>query len=198
MIEKPKRPKKLNNQDRKIPASIQELINRYDLENNDVYDFLDYLVNSFNNETSEIETKTEKNIITAKGSSGEIATTSSEEKLTMSTSVSVGDKLTLTNDGGIKIGAGITKVAISGSTTYTSSTASQHALLIYKNSKIDANKLARVLFNCNTGIGIQPTINIPYQIVPVNENDILYLYASSSANKNVSGAMSYMTVEVID
>jgi hypothetical protein len=46
MIEKPKRPKKLNNQDRKIPINIQELINRYDLENNDIYDYLDSLVTS--------------------------------------------------------------------------------------------------------------------------------------------------------
>lgn len=49
MIEKPKRPKQLNNQDRKIPASIQELITRYDLDNTDIYNFLDYLVNSINN-----------------------------------------------------------------------------------------------------------------------------------------------------
>lgn len=48
MIEKPKRPKKLNNQDRKIPINIQELINRYDLENKDIYTFLDYLVDSIN------------------------------------------------------------------------------------------------------------------------------------------------------
>ncbi len=48
MIEKPKRPKKLNNQDRRIPNDIQELINRYDLDNTDIYDFLDYLVNYLN------------------------------------------------------------------------------------------------------------------------------------------------------
>lgn len=48
MIEKPKRKKQLNNQDRQIPANIQELINRYDLDNKDIYDFLDYLVNYLN------------------------------------------------------------------------------------------------------------------------------------------------------
>lgn len=48
MIEKPKRSKQLNNQDRKIPANIQELITRYDLDNKDIYDYLDYLVKYLN------------------------------------------------------------------------------------------------------------------------------------------------------
>lgn len=48
MIEKPTRPKQFNNQDRQIPTNIQELINRYDLDNTKIYDFLDYLVNYLN------------------------------------------------------------------------------------------------------------------------------------------------------
>lgn len=44
MIEKPKRQKQLNNQDRQIPTNIQELINRYDLDNTKVYDYLDIMV----------------------------------------------------------------------------------------------------------------------------------------------------------
>lgn len=43
MIEKPKRPKQLSNQERKIPANIQELITRYDLDNTGIYDYLDKL-----------------------------------------------------------------------------------------------------------------------------------------------------------
>lgn len=58
MIEKPKRKKQLNNQDRQIPANIQELINRYDLDNKDIYDYLDKMVteiiNSNSNFTDEI------------------------------------------------------------------------------------------------------------------------------------------------
>lgn len=140
---------------------------------------------------------TEKNIITASGASGEIATSSSGTKIALANSVSVGSKLTLTNDGGIIIGSGITKVAISASTTYTSSTASQHNIVIYKNSKSDANRVARMLFNCSSDVGIQATINIPYQLINVSENDVLYLYVSSSENKNVSGAMTFMTVEAV-
>ena len=48
MLEKPKRPKQLNNQDRQLPATIQELVNRYDLENKNIYKFLDYLVDNIN------------------------------------------------------------------------------------------------------------------------------------------------------
>lgn len=50
MLEKAKRPKKLNNQDRQIPTNIQELINRYDLDNLGIYDFLDELILKMNDE----------------------------------------------------------------------------------------------------------------------------------------------------
>lgn len=48
MIEKPKRPKKIPNQDNKQPQTIQELIRRYDLDNTKIYDFLDEFVDSLN------------------------------------------------------------------------------------------------------------------------------------------------------
>lgn len=141
--------------------------------------------------------KFERNIITAKGVSQEIETISSGSKVTLSNAVIVGNKLTI-NNGGIKIGSGVSKVVINASTTYTSSSPSQHGLIIYKNSKTDENRVARMLFNCGSNIDIQPTIDIPNQVIEVSENDILYLYASSSSNKNISGALSYMTVEVVD
>ena len=55
MIEKPKRPKKIPNQDNKQPQTIQELIRRYDLENTKIYDFLDVLVLQINKEQETIE-----------------------------------------------------------------------------------------------------------------------------------------------
>lgn len=60
MIEKSKRPKQVSNQERKIPANIQELITRYDLDNTAVYEFLDYLVENYNNlENLEAEDRAE-------------------------------------------------------------------------------------------------------------------------------------------
>ena len=48
MIDKPRRPKKTDIQDKQPPRSIQELMNRYDLDNTKVYDYLDYLVDKIN------------------------------------------------------------------------------------------------------------------------------------------------------
>lgn len=48
MLEKPKRPKQFNNQEMQIPDTIENLINRYDLENKEIYEFLDYLVKYLN------------------------------------------------------------------------------------------------------------------------------------------------------
>ena len=50
MIEKPKRPKKISNQDNKQPQTIQELIRRYDLDNTKIYDYLDTLVLQINSQ----------------------------------------------------------------------------------------------------------------------------------------------------
>ena len=64
MIEKPKRPKKIPNEDNKQPQTIQELIRRYDLDNTKIYDFLDDLVSQINlnktqndKQVNEIETR---------------------------------------------------------------------------------------------------------------------------------------------
>lgn len=55
MIEKPKRPKKPDIQDRQPPRKLQELINRYDLDNTKIYDFLDELVNQLNADRETID-----------------------------------------------------------------------------------------------------------------------------------------------
>ena len=48
MFEKPKRGNKTNIQDRLQPTNFEELIRKYDLENKDVYDYLDKLVDEIN------------------------------------------------------------------------------------------------------------------------------------------------------
>lgn len=58
MIEKPKRPKKIPNQDNKQPQTIRELIRRYDLDNTKIYDFLDELVGTLK-ETQTVVSATE-------------------------------------------------------------------------------------------------------------------------------------------
>ena len=70
MIEKPKRPKKIPNQDNKQPQTIQEIIRRYDLDNTKIYDFLDDLVGQINSkeahnekQINEIEKKVECTVL---------------------------------------------------------------------------------------------------------------------------------------
>lgn len=48
MLEKIKRKKIVNRQDMSKPKSIDELLQKYDFENKDIYDYLDYLVNYLN------------------------------------------------------------------------------------------------------------------------------------------------------
>lgn len=64
MIDKPKRPKQPSIQERQPPRTLQELVNRYDLDNTKVYDFLDELVgqinendNTFTNNVSSLQTQ---------------------------------------------------------------------------------------------------------------------------------------------
>ena len=115
MIEKPKRPKKLNNQDRKIPINIQELINRYDLENTDIYDYLDSLTgllsNKFTDVENTIEEKTEKNIMTAYSTGDQ--TVNNNTVINLTNSIRVGDKLSLNNNR-IVIGSGVSHIKVSG------------------------------------------------------------------------------------
>lgn len=53
MIEKPKRPKQPDIQERQPPRTLQEIVNRYDLDNTKIYDYLDSLVNNINKQMSE-------------------------------------------------------------------------------------------------------------------------------------------------
>lgn len=48
MLEKIKRQKNLGKQDRQMPSNTQELINFYNLNNEKIYDFLDYIVDYLN------------------------------------------------------------------------------------------------------------------------------------------------------
>lgn len=48
MLEKIKRKKIVSRQDISKPKTIDDLLQKYDLENKDIYDFLDYLVDYLN------------------------------------------------------------------------------------------------------------------------------------------------------
>lgn len=61
MIKKISRPKQVNNQDKQAPKTIQELMQRYDLDNKEVCDYLDYLIEHLIQEKQELNKKIETN-----------------------------------------------------------------------------------------------------------------------------------------
>lgn len=61
MIKKISRPKQVNNQDKQAPKTIQELMQRYDLDNKEICDYLDYLIEHLIQEKQELNKKIETN-----------------------------------------------------------------------------------------------------------------------------------------
>lgn len=114
---------------------------------------------------------------------------------------SVGDKLTATQDGGIQIGANVSKVKISGMVSYDTvqATSSKHMRII-KNSYTADNTLA---WSWQTIVQGQPAnTEISPVLADVQEGDIIYLlyYTNSSTDKiggNAYGCRTNLTVEVV-
>lgn len=113
-----------------------------------------------------------------------------------------GGKLTATNDGGIRIGANVSKVLVSGMVSYDTinGTSSRHIRII-KNSYTADNTLA---WSWQTLVASQPAnVEILPVLADVQEGDIIYLlyYTGNSADKiggNAYGRRTSMTVEVIE
>jgi len=112
-----------------------------------------------------------------------------------------GSKLTATNDGGIKIGANISKVLVSGMISYDTinSTASRH-LRIIKNSYSAANTLS---WSWQTLVQGQPgNVEAMPILADVQGNDIIYMiyYTGNTNDKiggNTYGGRTSLTVEVV-
>ena len=117
-------------------------------------------------------------------------------------SVNAGSKLTATNDGGIEIGANVSKVLVSGNMAVeTVTTAGNRHLRIVKNSYSAANTLGWGWDNLQ--IGDSESITINPQLVDVTEGDIIYLYyytgnSADTIGGNAYGGRTALTVEVIE
>lgn len=112
-----------------------------------------------------------------------------------------GSKLTATDDGGIRIGANISKILVSGMTSYDTinSTSSRHVRII-KNSYTANNTLA---WSWQTLVQGQPAqVEIMPILADVKEGDVIYMlyYTGNSADKiggNAYGCRTSMTVETV-
>lgn len=153
---------------------------------------------------AQIEARLDRHIVTGwVGSAVTGLSAGSYNKLSLSGSVGVGTKLTLST-GGIKIGADVSYIKISGRIGIDSvASDGERRLRICKNSSVTANTFAaakRYMLNVVTDCA--NTLEITPVIVPVSQNDIVYLYyytpdSGDSVGGVVAGVTTYLTVEVV-
>ncbi len=112
-----------------------------------------------------------------------------------------GNKLTATNDGGIQIGANISKVLVSGRMLIgTDDTAGNRHFRIIKNSYSNNNTLAWTFEPIEASS--QDNITITPTLANVTEGDVIYLvYYTPDADDDINGgdfgARTSLTVEVV-
>ena len=121
-------------------------------------------------------------------------------KINLSGSNSFGSQLTATNDGGIKIGAGVSKVLVSGRMLISSSVAGAYYIRISANSA--SNTLAWVSYTNNSTSASFDSIDVTPLLVNVSEGDVIYMYyyvptSSSTIYGQSVGGQTSMTVETV-
>lgn len=136
----------------------------------------------------------EKNIMTAKLNE-DIPSTQGSQYINMeliSSSV-IGDKLTI-NNGGIKIGSGVSKVKVNSNLKIVCRTTGNKHMRILKNGSTVAWVNSRALSTDD-----EFTISISPVIIDVQENDVIYLayYAGIGDGISSNYNSTYLTVEVV-
>ena len=118
-------------------------------------------------------------------------------KINLNASVNNTSQLTLT-DGGIKIGAGISKIRISGQCAVYRGTTGGYGIRIYKNNDVVASA------DENFTDWTISTFVVANRIIEVSENDMIYLYIKSNSSSqstpslNDASIYGYLTVAIIE
>lgn len=115
---------------------------------------------------------------------------------------SFGDSLTATNDGGIRIGAGVSKILVSGRMLISSSVVGSQYIRICKNTADSANTLGWVTHTNQSTSATFESIDITPTLVDVNEGDVIYMYyyvpaSSSTIYGTTFGNQTSLTVETV-
>lgn len=116
---------------------------------------------------------------------------------------SYGNQLIPTSDGGIKIGAGVSKVKISGRMLIsTSVVGSQYLRICKNNANASANMLGWVSDTNSTTSAAFSSLDITEALVDVEEGDVIYMYyyaaaSSSTIYGNTYGNQTSLTVETV-
>ena len=119
-------------------------------------------------------------------------TSTAHVKLTLTEKVKNGSLLSISN-GGIKIGAGVTKIEVSGNVYFTVGMNEGDSIrsFIYKNSEAIVHNYGR----CRGTYEDRPISSF---FVDVTEGDIIYLYGSNAtAGRGTIDENSYLVVKVI-
>ena len=104
----------------------------------------------------------------------------------------VGTKLSL-DSGGVKIGAGITKVLVSGSVFYNTASGKAYGWVnIRKNGTDTGYETIASITNGSYGSAVFSPV-----ILNVSENDIITFYNREAGSNIRGGHATYMTVQVI-
>ena len=140
-----------------------------------------------------------KNILTSFLTSQQ-TTSQTFGKINLDSKVSVGDKLTL-NDNGIKIGAGVTKVKVSAgiSAAWNSPVSNDFNLFITKNGTTESNIVIKIN-GAKPSTAYGGSVMLSEQLIEVKENDVLYLCLYGTINSLIYdfNRATYMTVEVVE
>ncbi len=211
MIDKPKRPKQPNIQERQPPRTLQELINRYDLDNTKIYDFLDELVDALKSKEEAVDEDistleqgqtdlqnqiNDKNIITAGMSSNLTLSSTGDTKIPLnSIKTRIGNKLSISNNR-INIGQGIAHVKVSCQIYVNRSSGAGGAFNI--NIRKNGSDVASMT-NSGVPAGGNRSDNLSSELIPVQPNDYIeYYFYGYSGDVVRYGTGTYITVEAVD
>lgn len=135
-----------------------------------------------------IANATKTQIISATMTSNFTKTGTGYEQLVLNSSVSNGSLLTLSSGGGITIGAGITKVKVSARAYFSTITAGQKWLSIYKNST--ATIASTQTLTGRSSIVVEP------QLISVVQGDVISLRVNGADADEVRGGATYTVLTV--
>lgn len=162
-------------------------------------------INCFPKEEKSLEVNginMEKNVMTRSlGANVTDLVASTYTKIPLDLSNSVGSKLTPTSDGGVRIGANVSKILVSGRVSIQgSATTGRRHVRIMKNSYTNNNTLAwsqdDFTASATEDIVITPTL------ADVKEGDVVYMWyhvpnSADTLGGNAYGCRTSMTIEVI-
>ena len=162
-------------------------------------------INCFPKEEQSLEVNgvnIEKNVMTAYLTANVTnLAVSTYTQIPLDSSNGVGSKLTLQSDGGIKIGANVSKILVSARASIQgSATTGRRHLRVMKNSYTNNNTIA--WSQDDFGASVTEDIVITPTVGDVQEGDVVYLwyYVPNSADSiggNAYGCRTSMTIEVI-